>query len=569
MAEIDEAGLAKVARGRQPTAAGGITLQDYSPKVRVLQNARMLGATQIASTVGRYDPERITMRQREQMRRDPMIALGLHFIRTPLMNADWHIESSDPQVAEFAHQALRRIYPTLVLQMLLSLEYGYAPIVKRYELAKPDWSYRDDKGKEQPVWPSKNVSAVVWNEPRVLPPRGAKPLFTDNGDEFAGIEHTVVTDAKGEALKIPATHSLWVTNEREQSLGDWYGYPRTGYALRYWWSYWYRWLLGDRHFEQDADPPLVVYTPEKLVPDPSNPTGDPISAQDLGIQIGSSLRDGATISMPSTVYESEVDGRPTGVQMWRAEFLRGGENMAAFQGSFDYLDKMKIRSLLVPEQAIIGVGGQPGQGTSQGRSVAATYGAAFAESEALLMNHIDQHINEFMLPDLVAQNFKDPPQVWKVTEGFRERDMSLSTQLLTILTQNAPESLQLDVRKLAESAGLPQIDASADPQVTNPVAPVPAGGGGAPNLPALPKQASPNANTGGAPNKNINAIGGKSAPSRAQRGTLAAAQDDLVLPDTVHYVDTEIADAAQEAYTALEGFLDDVYGGAAESVDGE
>jgi hypothetical protein len=563
MAELNEAALGKVARGKSPTTPGALSLEDYSPKVRVLQNARQLGAAQIAATVGRYDPERITMRQREQMRRDPMIALGLHFIRTPLMNADWHMECADPQVAEFANRALRPIYSTLVLQMLIALEFGYAPIVKRFELAQPDWTYRDDKGKEQPVWPSKNVSAVVWNEPRILPARGAKPLFTQSGDEFAGIEHTTVTDARGEALKIPATHALWVTNEREQSFGDWYGYPRTGYALRYWWSYWYRWLLGDRHFEQDADPPLVVYTPEKLVPDPANPAGDPISAQDLGIQIGSSLRDGATISMPSTVYESEVDGRPTGVQQWRAEFLRGGENMAAFQGSFDYLDKMKLRSLLVPEEAIVGVGGQPGQGTSQGRSVAATYGAAFAESEALLMAQIDQLINDYMLPDLIAQNFKDAPTVTKITEGFRERDMSLSTQLLTILTQNAPESLQLDVRKLAESAGLPQIDADAEPQIKDPP-PKP--------LPALPGQASPNANQGGAPGRNINAIGGRSAPARAQRGSsaqLSLADDGLELPETAHYADPEIADAAATAYTALQDFLEDVYSGAAESVDGE
>ena len=44
-------------------------------------------------------------------------------------------------------------------------------------------------------------------------------------------------------FQIDLYHSLWVTNEKDPNFGSIFGYPRLGYAYRYWWSYWFRWAI--------------------------------------------------------------------------------------------------------------------------------------------------------------------------------------------------------------------------------------------------------------------------------------------------------------------------------------
>ena len=67
-----------------------------------------------------FDSERVTLYQMRQMRKDAMIAFGLHYIKVPLVRAEWHIEARDKdgpnaQVAAFVDAALRPIYARLHL----------------------------------------------------------------------------------------------------------------------------------------------------------------------------------------------------------------------------------------------------------------------------------------------------------------------------------------------------------------------------------------------------------------------------------------------------------------------
>ena len=68
-----------------------------------------------------FDSERVTLCQMRQIRKDAMIAFGLHYVKVPLVRAEWHIEARDkngpnPQVAAFVDSSLRQIYARLILQ---------------------------------------------------------------------------------------------------------------------------------------------------------------------------------------------------------------------------------------------------------------------------------------------------------------------------------------------------------------------------------------------------------------------------------------------------------------------
>jgi hypothetical protein len=83
-------------------------------------------------------------------------------------------------------------------------------------------------------------------------------------------------------------------------------------------------------------------------------------------------------------------------------------------------------------------------------------GDLIRSGQAVLMGELDQLLNDHMIPDLLRQNFTDPPECVKQSTGFRDEDLTLVNQILAILAQADPSSLDLDVRKLVKSVGLPQ-----------------------------------------------------------------------------------------------------------------
>jgi len=454
MATINKEGLNALSTRRQDDtqASEALTTVDYAPSLHTLQkHARVLGAFNIENQIGRFDPENITFKQRGQMRRDPMIALGLHFRKSTLVNAPWHIECDDPQIAAFADWSLRRVYTRLLTQMFMALEWGFVPIVKRFGRAVPTLEYEDTANKTtKPVWPNGDVPAVVWRGFFPMPPEGAEAKFTSDGHTFNGFEHNLITNPDGTKKRVPASHSLWVTHQRDENFMDWYGYPLTGYAFRYWWSYWYQFLLADRHMEQDADPPVKASYPTGKSLDPD--TNAQVDNYVIALKAGQLLRDGATVAVPSDFYEVDATGAiARGARKWDMEFIRGGENIKAFHDSFQYLDVMKLRSMLIPDQALTGARG------SLSGNVAETYSVAFEESQALLAAWIDQHINDYLLPDLIAQNFVDPPECLKVTERFRDKDAALANRLVEIIAASDPSALEINLRKLVQGFNLPTL----------------------------------------------------------------------------------------------------------------
>src|SRR5574342_408781 len=254
-----------------------------------------------------FSATKIPLSKLELMRRDPMISFGLMFCKVPIIRAKWKIESTDPQRAAFIENALKLIYGRFCLAYLNCLDFGYSPIVKRFEYANPDWTYIDPATDEEKlVWPEKNVQALIWKPFIALNPRKATPKFNSKG-EFAGIDHApgsgwqygAFSGNSGRPADIPLDWALWATNEKDSEFGSLYGYPRTGYAYRYWWSYWYKFGLSDRAFEKWGDPPFVVFHPADEGAEDED--GNKIDFGQEALNTAEQLRSGANVAMPSSV----------------------------------------------------------------------------------------------------------------------------------------------------------------------------------------------------------------------------------------------------------------------------
>lgn len=413
-----------------------------------------------------FDVTKIPISKLEQMQRDPILAFGLMFIKVPLVRAPWYIKSSDAKRAAFIDNALRRIYGRFILAYSNSFAFGYSPMVKRFEYDLPDWTYIDKDDPDQTevkVWDDDSVQALVWKPFLALNPRSAYPHWTAKG-EFAGIDYTsgglgpstfpsqFPSASTGKPADIPLDWALWATNEKDSMFGSLWGYPRLGYAYRYWWSYWYKFGLADRAFEKWADPPVLAFHPAVTGLDE---TGEEVNYSDAALALAERIRSGANASMPSSVVKG-FDEKNTNIREWWIEQMKSEANFNALHDMFKYLDVQKLRAMMVPEQSLI-------EGNSTGsKNVAEKYGDIFQESQAVVMQEIDDQINRYLIPQLLEANFgPGGPTCTKVTNGFDAADVETMRQIVGGIANADSRNMPVDIRAMLEKLGVPTLSPKA------------------------------------------------------------------------------------------------------------
>lgn len=439
-----------------------VTGREQSPSQRT-QAQTWVSWKELGRRLGQpFDFEQIPYSKLRQMRRDPMIRFALHYVKTPLVRAQWRMESEDPQVAAFADAAWRRIHSYYVFQRSLALDFGFSAMVKRFELDFPTATFRDPLSPDtpKPVWGEGNVPAIVWKPFVALPPELADPVWDEATGELAGIKYGGPQEKArasgagggggGDKPDVDIFHTLWGTNEKDSVFGSLFGYPRIAYAYRYWWSYWFRWAMYDRYFERVAVPPLQVWHPDGFFEDPI--TGERLEMSDVAYEAGNRARANGIITTPSDLADNNsVTGGSAGKRAWEISYLEPSSSSPVdFDKSFNYLDVMKLRSMWVPEQAFI-----EGEGGTSSRNVAAEMAEIFVQSQANLMSEIDDEINRFILPQLISVNFPDfIGEVKKVTQGFAQEDMELLKQLIQLVGQKDPLLLGVNIPKAMERMGI-------------------------------------------------------------------------------------------------------------------
>lgn len=536
-----------------------------------------------------FNNERIPLSRLKLMRRDAMLAFGMHFQKVPMVRAPYFMKCPNPQIAGFMDGALRPIMPSLIVQALQIYDFGFQAMAKRFQQAAPQGTYIDEaSGEELPVWDTTGGVQPITLKPFVpLPPEGVNPLWSNLG-EFDGIEYKPPTggapsgvqtrkkSAGGSsgAVEIDVYHALWATNEKESVFGNIFGYPRLGYAFPYWWSYWFRWAIADRAFERKGDPATIVRHPSGDI-DLGN--GETMPAQEYALLMADRLRAGAGIALPSQPYTNFED-RPSQVREWDVEFLKGGIELDPFDKSFNYLDVQKLRSIFVPEQALIEGGG----GTSS-RNVAAEMYEGLVEAQSLTMSMIVDMVNRFIIPHLMVVNF---PQEFNQgircemkTRGFASQDMEMLLQIVQLIGQQDAELLGVNVREALRQLNMPMLTQKQfDDRLAQKAAEAAAAGPGA--VPPGPDQSgvvptpgrapATAANTPG-PNGNGNGsfTGFTYVPSldRIELANTLSADFLANLPATMHYEDKTIRSLTRGLWTMAREFYKSQYDGYAEYLD--
>lgn len=547
-----------------------------------------------------FDVEQLSVKKLRQIRRDPMLAFGLHYRKTPLVRAKWHMEARDKngpnaQVAGFMDAAWRKIHARYVFQHTQDFDFGFAAIVKRFQEANPGGHYYDPSEENldnalKPVWDEGSILPITWKTFIGLPPERVQPKFTDDGD-FDGILYeknpnntggqtagrkTSSSGKNDNEQDIDVYHALWTTNDRDSVFGSIFGYPLIQHSFRYWWSYWFLWANLDRAFERMAIPPMLAYHPEGTYVDPEDDTLE-IPYSEIALEVAESLRSNAVAAVPSTLATAGMEEKGTQEREWAFEFLETPEaNFDMINKHLSYLDVMKLRSVWVPEQAFI-----EGDGGSSSRNVAQQMGEIFIESQANKWSEIEDHINRYVLPQILAVNF--PEFVANggtcniVGHGFAKEDMELLKQLIQLVGQDNTKLLDVDMRTALDRANIPLLSpADAAKKRTEAAAeaqqvPEVTGGGGVQTVDVtqIPGAGAPNTgftNGGSQPEPN-SSVTGFSDDQRfvywngIESIQFSDHQDFLTeLPDSGHYTDKTMRALTVQMRALWIGALRELYG---------
>lgn len=446
------------------------------PSVRQQTQAEILNLVLLSREIGGnpFSVRRLPFSIMRDMAADPTIAFALYYIETPLINAQWSMQSSDAQLAAAADAAFRPINSDYKTKTCNALRMGYQPMVERWKLGKLDGVYRDKTSetpeKDLEIWPSKNIDALIWKTFLALPPENCLPRWNEMGN-FNGYMYSPVPIPNPLMLGVAQTYgpqvlsgypiplewARWKVNERSLNFGSLYGQPRTRRAYRFWWSFWYRWALADRSFENKADPAKIVYFPTQYAEgvDVNNDSSEAaLNLQQQAIKTGNSIRSGTTVAFPGDFMTGE-DGKTLNTRQWEAKYMEGGENFSLLEQNFIALKTMMLQAMFLPEQAFVDatVAGQ----TSSQRYVAAQMGEIYQESQQLLSNEDDEDVNKYSIPKFIAANFPDKINIpcKKVTRGYGSQNTELVKQIITLLGQKNPERIPVDIRELLREQGIP------------------------------------------------------------------------------------------------------------------
>jgi hypothetical protein len=454
-------------------------LRDQAPSARSRTN--YFDPSVFVGRHGRpYSSRRIPISTLMEMRTDAIMRFAQLVALTSIFSAKWKINCTNARKAAFLDQALRRVIGRLIIQYFESWNFGYQAMVKEFGLMVPGWVFIDpETGESAKVWDEGGYPALVWEPCVTLRPGSVAPVWSTGGafngiaiakSGTGGYSLPMVSFADGDFLDVPAsinanftnddesktkvdvTHSLWAVNERDSQWGSIWGYPRLGYAFKYWWAYEMTFGILQRAVERHGDPTIVVSYPMGS----SNVGGKEVPNQQIAFSIAERARSGSVLAVPSEVWGEDM-ATANQAAKWKIEYLQPSADFDKLVRVLEYYDTMRFRSMMVSELAIA-----EGSGGTSSRNVAAETGQRTAESQIFAQAELDELINRYMIPQLADANFPELADVpaRKETQAFGADEAALAADLLRSYANSDADKLPIDKTALLSRF---QIDALEGP----------------------------------------------------------------------------------------------------------
>lgn len=329
-----------------------------------------------------FHSDKLPIEVMTRMREDGQVHAGLSAIKYPVLSSEYSLIGDDDRTVQFVKDNLNTIYRRLLKSLLRSLDYGFSVCEIVYE-TRGDRIYVED---------------IV-----ELHPDDIRFILDDYG---------YITDVEvRREILIPAEKCIIYSHDSE--FGNPYGRSRLLPAYQFWRTKELIYLFTNRYYERKGNPPTVIQYPAgtKYYSDDSD-------ILDEVLDIGAKLMENAVVAVPNL-----RDG--FGNELWSIQHLMDDARGKMFIDYLEHLNKMILRSLIVPERVIsqdVAVGSY---------SMAKVHLDIFLLSEDGLISEIAKCINEQLIKPLVELNFRERTDIPQLhIEKLSQQNKQLLSDIL-------------------------------------------------------------------------------------------------------------------------------------------
>lgn len=327
----------------------------------------MVGSNLINVLSGTYTTYR-------RMRSNPTVALARMVATAPIRTSSWSIEASDRAdntMVEFIQDHINRLWPELIKNVLLALDYGFSPFEKVWEL-------RDGR----------------------LSLRKLKPLLVDKTKLLINKDDGGFEGFQQDGIRVAPEKCFLFTNDGE--AGDLYGRSRHENIREHAWTPWIETAAKQMKYITKVAGviPMIEY-PEGTSLDAN---GREMSNFDIAKLVLASLGKGDGVAMPNTFAKYAGDLAKSGVDLsqlkaWSISFLETkGAHGQDLTNTLRHYESLIMRGWLVPERAA--TEGQFGTKADAGEHADIALTAA-----DLLLDDILRSINQYLVNPLLIYNW--------------------------------------------------------------------------------------------------------------------------------------------------------------------
>ena len=362
----------------------------------------------------------------KKMRYHPMIAMGLNFTTLGLTEVPRTVVCSDEEVGVITDRMLDRIWKQLLRDAFECLIYGFKPMEIRYEPGALRYKLTPDDTEE------KTFTGILLRQPKALDPEYIRILVEEDGS-LRGFKQ----DYSTQPVLVEDRKCLIFINNLES--GNYYGTS----ALEMVYSSWYissiNMQFHTRWLERKGTGLFVGRYP--------------VGKDDQGVDNSETMNDildaimeGTTVALPSGADEH---GNP----FWDIFLLDSTDKTDSFIGFHEYLDKMILRGLIIPERALT-------QGEIGARASVEAFADTFTDRRQDILNVAVDYISRYLVKNFVELNFGSGIEISVSAGRIDDKSKQNAYTLIEKLVEQG--RVELDHKWLVEKTGIPITEKEAE-----------------------------------------------------------------------------------------------------------
>jgi hypothetical protein len=365
-----------------------------------------------------------------KIRKDPTVSLGRAMSMAPILAGTWSVGCDTDVPTEYVAAVQQKLCALREEFLQTSLEggcdFGWQP----FEVV---WAY-DEETKR--------------NEVEKL-----KPLLHDITVILVEQAHGTFWGYRQQQLDLPGQNCLHVAFRVEGS--NWYGAPLLE-NLRETQSWWNEANDGATRYDKKvAGSHWVVTYPNGVgkVNGVEKPNG--IIAKEMLAALESS----GSVCIPRGV-QAQVEDLNTQENGWKVELLNAQAQQPAFTDRLNYLDKLKIRGLHIPERAVL-------EGMYGTKAEAGVHGDLEMTYQDLMHKFLTRVFNKQLVDRYVLMNFGRSwvGKIWVDAGNLVDENLAFKREVYKLVVGNpagfVAEEPMIDTDALKDELGVPKIAAVA------------------------------------------------------------------------------------------------------------